>query len=138
MHAIDRGDHWELPLKGETVARCCVDEAFGLEFGVNRRSFVLRIEGTFSVTSYGQRVEFSPEQRESLGPCLALYGKTVESCRAGKSGALDIGFFVGGTSVRVMPDDSYEAWELVGEAHGLRVVCGPGGALSIWQPLDLK
>jgi len=137
MYAIDRGDYWELPLRGEAVARCYVDEAFGLEFGINRRSFVLRIEGSFSVTSSGKRVEFSPEYRESLGPSLALYGETVESCRAAKSGALDLEF-AGGTSVHVEPDDRYEAWELCGEARGLRVVCGAGGALSIWQPPGLK
>ncbi len=137
MHAIDLGDYWELPLKGEVVARCCVDQAFGLEFGVNRRSFVLRIEGKFSVASPGKRVECLPENRASLGPSLALYGETVEFCRAAKSGALDIEF-AGGIRVHVEPDDRYEAWELAGEARGLRVVCGPGGALSIWQPPGLK
>jgi hypothetical protein len=71
------------------------------------------------------------------GPVLTLYGETVESCRAAKGGALDIEF-AGGTRVHVEPDDRYEAWELAGEAPGLRVVCGPGGALSVWQPPGLK
>jgi Family of unknown function (DUF6188) len=114
-----------------------VDEAFGLEFGVNKRSFLLRIEGRFSVASPGKSVECAPGDRESLGPALALYGKTVESCRATKSGALDIEL-ASGARVRVEPDERYEAWELAGEACGLRVVCGPGGALSIWQPKGSK
>jgi hypothetical protein len=137
MQAIDHVDFWELPLKGEAVARCCVDEAFGLEFGINKRSFVLRIEGMFFVTSSGKRSECSPEHRESLGPSLALYGETVEYCRAAKSGVLDI-VFAGGRSLRVEPDERYEAWELGAGAGGLRVVCGPGGGLSIWQPHMLK
>lgn len=137
MRAIDRGDYWELPLQGEGIARCWVDEAFGLDFGVKKRSFVLRIAGTFSVTSSGKQAEFSPGERGALGPSLALYGETVESCRAAKTGTLDIEF-AGGTSMHVEPDERYEAWELAAEARGLRVVCGPGGSLSIWQPRELK
>lgn len=136
MHAIDCGQYWELPLKGEAVSRCGVDEAFELEFGIDRRSFALRIEGSFSVISLGRRLEVSPEEPESLGPSLALYGQTVESCRATKRGLLDLEF-VGGASVHVEPDDRYEAWELGGGTHGLRVVCGPRGVLSIWQPPGL-
>lgn len=133
MRAIDCGDYWELPLKGEAIARCCVDEAFGLEFGVNKRSFLLRIEGRFSVASADKQIECVPGNRESLGPSLTLYGKTVEFCRAAKNGALDIEL-AGGARVHVGPDERYEAWELASEDRGLRVVCGPGGALSVWQP----
>lgn len=49
IRAIGRGDYWKLPLKGEAVARCGVDEAFGLEFGIDKRSFVLRIEERCSI-----------------------------------------------------------------------------------------
>jgi hypothetical protein len=119
------------------VARCWVDEAFGLEFGLNIRTFRLSIEGRFSVLLSGKRVECSAEQRESLGPALGLYGRTVDLCEAEKSGGLNL-VFAGGATVRVDPDTEYEAWELAGVPKGVRVVCGPEGVLSIWQPRDFE
>ncbi len=133
MNAIDRGDHWELPLKGQVVARCFVDQAFGLEFGINVRRFVLRIEGRFSVYSSVAEAECLPDALQSLGPTLQIYAQTVESCHAAKTGALEIEF-AGGMRVHVEPDEQYEAWELADDSSELRVVCNPGGSLSIWQP----
>ena len=133
MTAIDRGQYWALPLQGETVSRCCVDTGFNLEFGLNKPRFVLRIEGRLSISKSSASTDFVVAERESLGPCLALFGNVVEPCHAAKTGALEI-VFNGGLRLNVEPDVEYEAWELATSADGLRVVCGPGGKLSIWQP----
>jgi hypothetical protein len=132
MNAIDKGDYWELPLGGEPVARCCVDLAFVLEFGTHSRTFLLRMDD-FTLDGPTGSVEHSMTHRDDLGPSLTLIGKTVECARAHKSGTLEIQF-TDSTIMRVEPDKDYEAWQLAAETSGLLVVCGPGGALSIWQP----
>jgi hypothetical protein len=119
MKALDRGAYWDVPLEGEVVARCYIDEAFALELGEKARRFLIRIEGDFSVTSSGERIELSPRDRESLGSALGLYGKTVRSCKASKGGALDVEFG-DGSSLHVEPNTNHEAWELSGEG-GLRL-----------------
>lgn len=133
MKAMEFADYWELPVTGEIVGRCCVDEAFVLEIGQNKRRFVLRIEADFSLAVGGKSVACVPANRESLGPALLLFGRSIVSCRAAKNGALDI-VFTEGAALHVGVDHRYEAWELAAETGGLRVVCSAGGLLSIWQP----
>lgn len=132
MSAIDRGDSWELPIGGEVVARCCVDRAFSIEFGRNTMKYALRMEGAFSISDGGEVKQLSAERPEALAPALLLFGKEVRSCHAAKRGSLDIAF-TDGVRLRVEPDESFEAWEMSG-VDGLRMVSGPGGALSVWQP----
>lgn len=67
--------------------------------------------------------------RQEVAPALALFGATVLSSVAFKSGALRLVFDTG-AHLNVKPDHRYEAWS----AHGpgaLLLVCRPGGDLAV-------
>ncbi|MGW0356281.1 DUF6188 family protein [Nocardia nova] len=61
----------------------------------------------------------------------SLVGAVVVSARADESGALTLELD-SGTSLRVPPDDDYEAWSIAGPG-GYRVVSLPGGELAVWS-----
>src|SRR6266545_1894863 len=128
---IEHGDYWVIPLQGKAVTRCFVDSAFGLECWDRDRLTTIRIEGLFVFEEQGVKRHLSPEHPTSLGPVLSVLGKTVTSAQAHKNGALAVSF-ANGSSLSVAPDADYGAWEMVTSA-GLRVVCTPGGNLSIWH-----
>ncbi|MFJ2034316.1 DUF6188 family protein [Streptosporangium sp. NPDC087985] len=70
-------------------------------------------------------------ERQEVAPALALFGATVLSSVAFKSGALGLVFDIG-AHLSVKPDPQYEAWS----AHGpgaLLLVCLPGGDLAVWR-----
>jgi hypothetical protein len=71
-----------------------------------------------------------PEHQE-VAPALALFGETILSSVAFKSGALRLVFHTG-THLNARPDPRYEAWSAHGPG-GLRLVCQPGGGLAIWR-----
>jgi hypothetical protein len=73
----------------------------------------------------------SPEQSTALGLALSTLHKIVHAARVYKDGSLEVNF-ADGSNPSVTPDSVYEAWEMVGNG-GLRVVCRPGGRLSLWQ-----
>ena len=128
----DRGDYWAVaPLAGRTVTRCFVDYAFGIECWDRERETTMRIEGNFVLKVNGAEQRLSPEQPTALGPAFSIIHKAVDSARVYKDGCLEVNFS-DGSSLFVEPDSEYEAWEIVGRG-GLRVVCVPGGSLSIWQ-----
>jgi len=66
----------------------------------------------------------------SLGPALALFRKEVETARAYDDGRLEIRF-TDGAELVVASTEDFEAWEFAGGS--LKVVCAPGGALSVWR-----
>src|SRR4051794_30183358 len=73
--------------------------------------------------------------RDTDSPAVAqLPGQVVSLARADESGGLRIES-VGGTGLLAMPDSNFEAWTVAGP-DGLKVVCGPGGKLSVWSPRD--
>ena len=127
---IEHGDYWVIPLQGKVVTRCFMDSAFGLECWDRDRLTTLRIEGPFVFEEQGVARHLSPEHPTTLGPALSVLGKTVTSAHAHKNGALAVSF-ANGSRLSVAPDAEYEAWEMVTSA-GLRVVCTPGGSLSLW------
>lgn len=129
---VEHGDYWVVPLEGKTVTRCLVDHAFGLELWEREGTTTIRIEGGFVFQEPGREYQLSPAQPTALGPALSTIGKTIASAKVCKDGCLEVHFADGGT-LSVKPDVAYEAWEIVGPG-GLRMVCTPGGSLSIWQP----
>jgi len=134
LQADDGG--WQLPIVGCNVGRCIVDYAFALEFHESEQAVLLRIEGSFLVSNgqYAQRL--NPEEPAELGPGLALVHRVVQSARASSEGKIEISF-EGGHMIAVEPDLRFEAWEICGPS-GMRVVCGPGGRMSVWQPAEAE
>ena len=129
---VEYHDHWLVPLQGKMVTRCLVDSAFGIELWDGDSTTTIRIEGSFIFREHGTDQLLSPEHPTALGPVLATVGKTVTAVHACKNGRLEV-HFADGSSLSVEPDAEYEAWEIV-SSGGLRVVCTPGGSVSIWQP----
>ena len=127
---VEHGDHWELPLAGRTVTRCLVDHAFGLQFWSPAAELELRIEGPFCLREPdGSEQAMEPEEIRSLAPALHLFQRKVSSARAYKDGRLEV-LFTDGSSLRVVPAEQYEAWEMFG--GGQRLVSSPGGELAVW------
>ena len=129
---VEHGDHWVVPLQGKTVTRCLVDHAFGMELWERDGTTTIRIEGDFVLKGYGGEHLLSPASPTALGPALSTFGQVIAAVRAYKDGCLEV-HFADGSMLSVKPDAAYEAWEIAGTG-GLRVVCPPGGSLSIWQP----
>lgn len=123
---------WRLPLEERAVGRCIVDQAFALEFHEADEKAVVRIEGAFSVLDQGRSHQLTPAAPMELGPAVGLFGQVVRSARASAAGRLEIAF-EDGRILSVEPDARYEAWEISGPS-GMRAVCTPGGAISVWQP----
>ena len=128
----EQSDHWVVPLQGKTVTCCLVDHAFGMELWECAGTTTIRIEGGFVFQEQGTTYQLSPAHPTALGPALSTIGKVVAAARAYKDGCLDLRF-ADGSTLLVKPDVAYEAWEIAGTG-GLRVVCTPGGSLSLWQP----
>jgi hypothetical protein len=123
---------WCLPLEQRGVSRCAVDHAFSLEFYEGEQAAVLRIEGEFTISDRDRVYRLSPSVPMELGPAVALFGQVVRSARTSAEGKLELAFEDGRT-LSVEPDACYEAWEVSGP-DGMRAVCTPGGAISVWQP----
>ena len=129
---VEHGDHWVVPLQGKTVTRCLVDHAFGIELWERDRITTIRIEGDFVFQGSGGAHRLSPASPTTLGPALSTLGQAIASARAYKDGCLEVRW-ADGSTLSVKPDAEYETWEIAGP-EGLRVVCTPGGRLSLWQP----
>lgn len=132
VHRVDGG--WRLPIEQRCVSRCILDHAFVLEFHEGQEIAIVRIEGAFTIHDQGRAFRLNPACPLELGPALALFGKVVHSAMASAGGTLDL-VLGEGVNLSVEPDAHYEAWEVAGPG-GMRAVCTPGGAVSVWQPDD--
>ncbi|MPZ94020.1 MAG: hypothetical protein GEU96_03705 [Propionibacteriales bacterium] len=61
-----------------------------------------------------------------------LLHREIAAADADESGSLIIALD-DGSGIRVMPHASFEAWSMVGPGDR-RIVCKPGGGLSVWSP----
>lgn len=131
MELIESSDRWELPIIGREVTRCLIDYAFGIELWSVENPIVVRISRRVILRTHESEMAFCPDiEQTELGPLLCVLHKSVVSAVAMKDGTLLVEFS-DGLSLKVPPDDKYEAWELDSKDGGI-VVCLPGGGLSIW------
>ena len=94
--------------------------------------YEVRVEVSFTLRIDGVDREMEPG-RDADAPAVAqLSGQVVSLARADDSGGLRIEF-AGGARLVATPDTAFEAWTAAGP-DGLKVVCGPGGELSVWSP----
>jgi hypothetical protein len=68
-------------------------------------------------------------RRQDVAPALALFGATLSSAVAFKTGTLRL--VLGHFQLTVRADPQYEAWNVAGPGD-IRLICMPGGQLSIW------
>ncbi|MFF3440815.1 DUF6188 family protein [Streptosporangium sp. NPDC002721] len=126
-------DRWLLPYRGMQVVQVRVSYQLTLlldgDAHVNIETTATLTSGPLSAPD-AKPVQLAPERQE-VAPALALFGATIVSSVAFKSGALRLVFDTG-THLTVKPDSHYEAWSTCGP-DGLLFVCLPGGGLSIFR-----
>lgn len=125
------GDHWVLPVAGQSVVQLCLDYAVTLRLG---NDVTVRIEQPFVIASEGgeERLVIPDGESDRLAPVLSLVRATVTEGLAFEDGHLEL-TFAEGTRVSVPSAEDYEPWEVVGP-QGMRLVSVPGGELSVWRP----
>ena len=74
---------------------------------------------------------FQPGREADAATVAQLSGRIVSLARADDAGRLSIEV-ADGTRLVATPDCAFEAWTFAGP-DGLKVVCGPGGELSVWS-----
>ncbi|MFC3979527.1 DUF6188 family protein [Streptosporangium jomthongense] len=126
-------DRWLLPYRGMQVVQIRVSYQLTLlldgDAAVNIETTATLTSGSLSASD-AESVQLVPERQEVV-PALALFGATIVSSVAFKSGALRLVFDTG-THLNVKPDCHYEAWSTCGP-DDVRFVCLPGGGLSIFR-----
>jgi Family of unknown function (DUF6188) len=121
----------DLGFTGQAVLSTDFGYTVAVQFG---GGYEVRVEVPFTLQIDGIDREIEPG-RDADAPAVAqLSGQVVSLARADDSGSLRIDF-VGGAKLLAMPDSNFEAWTVAGP-NGLKVVCGPGGELSVWSPRD--
>ncbi|MCP2256309.1 hypothetical protein LY13_005100 [Prauserella aidingensis] len=125
------GDHWVLPVVGQSVFQLRLDYAVTLCLG---NDVEVRIEEPFVLAAEGgQEWLVVPEgDAVQLAPVLGLNRSTVAWGAAFDDGRLELSF-VDGWRVSVTTSEDYEAWTVAGP-HGLLIVSMPGGDLAVWHP----
>jgi uncharacterized protein DUF6188 len=122
----------ELGLEGRTVTQAHAGFTVSLAMGADNE---VRIETDFSLcTSDGDRHFSLGTESIDHAALDSLLGQKVTSSVVAESGALFLAFS-DGTSLRVEPHDTYEAWTFAGPG-GRKVVCMAGGELAVWSEAD--
>ncbi len=133
MELVEKTDFWIVPIEGREVTRCYIDYSFGIELWLPGDPVVIRINETFYFIAKDVKYMFVPFQEpEAVGPILSILHKTIEYAKAYKDGRLELKF--SDESLLSVPVNvKYEAWE-INATNGLRLICLPGGGLTIWPP----
>ncbi len=123
------GEVSELPFAGQLVTQIRID--YALTFCFEDIS-TIRISQAIEFSRAGMpALVLQPETEQTLlGPVLAIVNTTVLDARVTRMGQLTM-HFEEGRSVRVEPDDRYEAWEFSRKNNELLVAL-PGGTLAFW------
>lgn len=125
-------DRWVLPYRGLTISQITVD--YQLTFLLDGKATITVENDAMLADRPGRApeartLELHPE-RQDVGSALTLFGTTVNSAVAFKTGTLRLVLDHFQLTVRADPD--YEAWNVVGPG-GMRIVCMPGGQLAVWR-----
>ncbi|MGA5299544.1 DUF6188 family protein [Nucisporomicrobium flavum] len=93
--------------------------------------FEVRIESRMRLRVRGAEHDVEPGADAADGLLDALAGGEVTLAAADAEGALRIELR-DGSRVLALPDPQFEAWTVAGPG-GFKVVCGPGGGLTLWS-----
>ncbi|MEC3979563.1 DUF6188 family protein [Amycolatopsis sp. H20-H5] len=113
----------ELPYQGMSVTQLKIDHSLTLLLDGGAQ---IVIEGV----AFLDGVRLDPD-RQDVVPALALFEARVRSAVAAGTGELRVEF-EDSRRLTVAPDPRYEAWNVAGPG-ALRVVCVPGGDLTVWS-----
>lgn len=104
-----------------------VDHQLRFQFGETE----VVIATPFTLVADGREHKLAPEHRDGLGPVLALYPDSLVQLVIGDDGDLRLDW-ESGAMLTVLPDPSFEAWQVSGPGNRL-IVCTPGGELAVWS-----
>ncbi|WP_433299216.1 DUF6188 family protein [Actinoplanes sp. CA-030573] len=119
----------DLGFAGQAVLSTDFGYTVALQFG---GGYQVHVEVPLTLRIDGLDREIEPGRNADASAVAQLSGQVVSVARADDSGGLRIQF-AGGTRLVATPDSAFEAWTVAGP-DGLKVVCGPGGELSVWSP----
>lgn len=119
-------------LTGKKITRFCFDYSIFIECFAESLNTTIRIEQEIQFRDNQKLFTISPGKMESVSPLLGLFQEAIEFAEVNE-GALSVGFS-GNRYLTVAPHSNYEAWELYSN-NGLKVICLPGGKLSLWEPI---
>jgi hypothetical protein len=136
MELIRRPDGYVLPVSGQRITRCCIDNEAVVLLLINMLE--IRISEPFTLASSNGDVHLlNPDpslETMRLSPILGVMRKTITEGIAFEDGALAL-TFDDGKRIEVPPGSEYEAWTLAGPGgpNGLKIVSTPDGGLAIWE-----
>jgi hypothetical protein len=121
----------DLGLIGQKIVAAEFGYTVSLEFS---GGFEVRVETGFILRAHDGERRVVPGEDAGAGAARLgdLTGQVATAAIADDTGTLRMELD-GGTRLLVEPDPAYEAWTLAGPG-GLKVVCLPGGGLSVWSP----
>ncbi|MFE1595344.1 DUF6188 family protein [Nocardia sp. NPDC058705] len=125
------GKSMKLPIEGLVSRVLSSSPIFTVDIGDQR--YTLMAESSVRALN-GQGAEWNADDPASIAEELTgvMDGGVVTTASTRPGGTLVIGFD-SGASVSFMSDPDYESWWIVG-SDGFRVVCTPGGKLTVWDP----
>jgi hypothetical protein len=87
-------------------------------------------EGFTFVDRAGTPFVIDPRERIQLGPALAIHGQQVE--RVSTENAVLRLCFSDASALEVRPNESFEAWQVVGGSPQTLVVCVGPADVAVW------
>lgn len=123
-----------LPLAGSQVDQIRIGGGLSILFSKEFTWSTLGIHSWFELRRRDHAVSLLSGTVEpvALAPLLELVGTRVDSATVEEREELRLDF-ANGTSLRVLVDPKFEAWEFAA-SDGQRVVCAAGGELTVWSP----
>ncbi len=125
---------WHLGLDGGMVQLIQIDFRLGL-FLMDRTGKARLYIGTECHLKSGDREDLlATDEPASLAPILPFRGAPVNAIDIEENGRLRV-VFDRGEVLEILPNESYEAWEL-GAFPGGKWVCSPGGKVMFFPGND--
>ncbi|WP_323181296.1 DUF6188 family protein [Streptomyces sp. NBC_00154] len=128
---VEHDDRWVLSLRGMSVTKISVDFRLVLAVGSDWEiALEAPVRLSYGTVHASPSVLLNPESQD-VAAALALFGASVLSVVAFKSGTLRLVFDTG-HHLTCSSDPSFEAWQVTGPAQW-RFVSLPGGDLGVWS-----
>ncbi|WP_406506546.1 DUF6188 family protein [Streptomyces sp. NBC_01602] len=128
---VEHDDRWVLSLRGMSVTKISVDFRLVLVVGSDWEiALEAPVRLSYGTVHASPSVLLNPESQD-VAAALALFGASVLSVVAFKSGTLRLVFDTG-HHLTCSSDPSFEAWQVTGPAQW-RFVSLPRGDLGVWS-----
>jgi Family of unknown function (DUF6188) len=131
MELIEENYGWRISFCDGTVQLIKIDFRLGLLLIDGAHTADLYFETPFHLICSGIDSCCVPDKPESLAASLSLVNKKVNEVRIENSGHMVVDFEAG-TSIKVDPHPSYEAWQ-IGGSTGFLLVCRPEEGVSFFK-----